>query len=65
MGKYLPEVARGRDNQDIVIFLGERTAGRHDEREETEDQEDKLTVFLIGWKKRMAKENDTIKLSIA
>merc|ERR1739838_1098416 len=65
VGKSLLEVARERYNQNIVRFLEERTARRHDERKETKEQgDDELTVFLTGWKGRMAKENDTIKLNI-
>ena len=64
-GKSLLQVARKRKKQHIVTFLEERAAGRRDEREETEEQgEDDLTVFLAGWKGRMANENDIIKMNI-
>ena len=44
--------------------MEERAAGRHDEGKKEGQGEDELTVFLTGWKGRMAYENDIIKLNI-
>jgi len=63
--KSLLQVARSRKKQHIVKFLEERASGRHGGREKTEEHgEDELTNFLTGWKGRMTKENDIIKLNI-